>query len=104
MPKQHFAVCFISMLDLLQLCCLSDIVTQCHECVVQELVNLNAPKVHEKWRTLMRKAKTEELKQDIQWLSDAQQSTLERKDNLIQVCYVSRGLQASPMIIREDQV
>lgn len=54
--------------------------------VLQELVALNAPKVHEKWRTLLRKAKTEELKQDIQWLADAHNGALQRKDVLIQVC------------------
>ena len=54
-------------------------------CCLQELVALNQPKIHEKWRTLMRKAKSEDLKRELQWLSDVHTQAMQRKDALIQV-------------------
>ena len=51
----------------------------------QELVQLNHPKVHEKWRKLMREAKSEDLKKEIQGLADAHARMMQHKQNVIQV-------------------
>ncbi|KAK9795901.1 hypothetical protein WJX73_004715 [Symbiochloris irregularis] len=50
----------------------------------QELVALNHPKVHDKWRKLMRDAKSEDLKKDIQTLMETHERLTERKAALLQ--------------------
>ncbi len=47
--------------------------------------HMNAVKIHNQWRRIMRMAKTEELKQDIEILSQSYDRTVDRKDALIQV-------------------
>ncbi|DBA85017.1 TPA: Para-hydroxybenzoate--polyprenyltransferase, mitochondrial precursor (PHB:polyprenyltransferase), variant 2 [Trebouxia sp. C0005] len=46
--------------------------------------HMNAVKIHNQWRRIMRMAKTEELKQDIEILSQSYDRTVDRKDALIQ--------------------
>lgn len=46
---------------------------------------MNGVKIHNQWRRIMRMAKTEELKQDIEILSQTYDRTVDRKDALIQV-------------------
>lgn len=50
--------------------------------------HMNAVKIHNQWRRIMRMAKTEELKQDIEILSQSYDRTVDRKDALIQVCLI----------------
>lgn len=47
--------------------------------------HMNGVKIHNQWRRIMRMAKTEELKQDIEILSQSYDRTVDRKDALIQV-------------------
>ena len=58
--------------------------------------HMNAVKIHNQWRRIMRMAKTEELKQDIEILSQSYDRTVDRKDALIQV---HRQLQLHPTSI-----
>ncbi|DBA94555.1 hypothetical protein WJX77_004903 [Trebouxia sp. C0004] len=46
--------------------------------------HMNAVKIHNQWRRIMRMAKTEELKQNIEILSQSYDRTVDRKDALIQ--------------------
>lgn len=48
--------------------------------------HMNGVKIHNQWRRIMRMAKTEELKQDIEILSQSYDRNVDRKDALIQVC------------------
>ena len=48
--------------------------------------HMNSVKIHNQWRRIMRMAKTEELKQDIEILSQSYDRNVDRKDALIQVC------------------
>ena len=47
--------------------------------------HMNSVKIHNQWRRIMRMAKTEELKQDIEILSQSYDRNVDRKDALIQV-------------------
>ena len=51
----------------------------------QDHGRMNAIKIHNQWRRIMRMAKTEELKQDIEILSQSFDRNVDRKDALIQV-------------------
>ena len=46
---------------------------------------MNGVKIHNQWRRIMRMAKTEELRQDIEILSQSYDRNVDRKDALIQV-------------------
>lgn len=48
--------------------------------------HMNDVKIHNQWRRIMRMAKTEDLKQDIEILSQSYDRSVDRKDALIQVC------------------
>lgn len=68
---------------------------------MQELVALNQPRVHEKWRAIMRKAKSEDLRKEVQWLADAHNSVMQRKDALIQVWPSARGRCAAKQAVSD---
>jgi len=51
----------------------------------QELVRLNAPKVHNEWRQRLRAAKLEELKAEVKVMMDNHERAIDCRDALIQV-------------------
>lgn len=58
----------------------------------QAYSHMNGVKIHNQWRRIMRMAKTEELRQDIEILSQSYDRNVDRKDALIQVTEHSTGL------------
>ena len=51
----------------------------------QAYSHMNGVKIHNQWRRIMRMAKTEELRQDVEILSQSYDRNVDRKDALIQV-------------------
>jgi hypothetical protein len=51
----------------------------------QECARINAIKIHNQWRKIMRLAKADELRQQIEILSQNHEREVDRKDALIQV-------------------
>ena len=51
----------------------------------QECAHINSIKIHNQWRKIMRLAKVEELRQQIEILSQNHEREVDRKDALIQV-------------------
>ncbi|KAK9816665.1 hypothetical protein WJX72_003464 [[Myrmecia] bisecta] len=51
----------------------------------QGYAHMNGIKIHNQWRRIMRMAKTEELRQEIEILSQAHERNVDRKDSIIQM-------------------
>jgi hypothetical protein len=52
----------------------------------QLYAHLNGIKIHNQWRKIMRMAKVEELRKEIEILSQNHEREVDRKDAIIQVC------------------
>ena len=52
---------------------------------------INAIKIHNQWRKIMRLAKVEDLRKDIEILSQNHEREVDRKDAIIQVSAASRA-------------
>jgi hypothetical protein len=57
----------------------------------QECARINAIKIHNQWRKIMRLGKADELRQQIEILSQNHEREVDRKDALIQVGGGGRG-------------
>ena len=75
----------------------------------QDHGRMNAIKIHNQWRRIMRMAKTEELKQDIEILSQSFDRNVDRKDALIQVspfallqCSMSASYHHTIIVVRSS--
>lgn len=53
--------------------------------LAQELVRINAPRVHNEWRQKMRAAKLEELKAEVKIMMENHEHAVECRDSIIQV-------------------
>lgn len=53
--------------------------------VSQELVRMNAPKVHNEWRQKMRAAKLDELKAEVKVMMENHEHAIDCRDSMIQV-------------------
>lgn len=51
----------------------------------QQCAHINSMKIHNQWRKIMRVAKVEELRGEVEILSQNQEREVDRKDALVQV-------------------
>lgn len=67
----------------------------------QECARINAIKIHNQWRKIMRLAKADELRQQIEILSQNHEREVDRKDALIQVwclfCFIGQRRKGQQM-------
>jgi len=52
----------------------------------QQSAHINSMKIHNQWRKIMRVAKVEELRGEVEILSQNHEREVDRKDALVQVC------------------
>lgn len=57
----------------------------------QQSAHINSMKIHNQWRKIMRVAKVEELRGEVEILSQNHEREVDRKDALVQVCIAYCG-------------